>query len=228
MDDLVVFRTSVFRPLTGHGKMRFPERGAREKNLPKNSPCVAEAAEYGRGKRLPVRLRAPPLPDPSAQRAGSPGGGKMSKDQSAELMTRWRNGDQRAADELVRRYTERLLALARSRLSARLTRHIDPEDVLQSAYRSFFVGTRDGRYVLQRTGDLWRLLVAITLHKLHHRVERHTAGKRDITLESPFEGKSTLGDLEYLALAREPSPAEAAALADELELVLRKLEPRQR
>jgi RNA polymerase sigma factor (sigma-70 family) len=152
----------------------------------------------------------------------------MSEDQSAELMTRWRDGDQRAADELVERYTDRLLALARSRLHARLTRHIDPEDVLQSAYRSFFVGTRDGRYVLQRSGDLWRLLVAITLHKLHHRVERHMAGKRAVALESPCEEADPLGGLETLALAREPSPVEAAALADELELVLRGLEPRQR
>ena len=35
---------------------------------------------------------------------------------------------------------------------------------MQSAYRSFFVGVREGRYALERGGDLWRLLVALTLH----------------------------------------------------------------
>jgi RNA polymerase sigma-70 factor, ECF subfamily len=147
--------------------------------------------------------------------------------QSAELMARWRKGDQGAAGELVERYTERLLALARSRLSAPLARHIDPEDVLQSAYRSFFVGTRDGRYVLERSGDLWRLLAAITLHKLHHQVERHTAQKR-AAREISFAPDESVYGLEAVQLAHEPSPADAAALADELEQVLRDLEPRQR
>src|SRR5437879_3375640 len=102
---------------------------------------------------------------------------------SAELMARWRQGDQEAAEELFRRYAERLLALARSRLSARLARHVDPEDVVQSAFRSFFTGARADRFALRRSGDLWRLLVAITLHKLQHQVERHTAGKRTAVRE---------------------------------------------
>src|SRR5262245_6060801 len=147
---------------------------------------------------------------------------------SAELMARWRAGDQQAAGELFRRYAERLLALARTRLSARLARHVDPEDVVQSAYRSFFAGAQAGRYVLRRSGDLWRLLVAITLHKLQHQVERLTAGKRTIMRECPTGGESSLFGLEGKLLAREPTPLEAAALADTLEQVFRGLEPLQR
>ncbi len=107
---------------------------------------------------------------------------------SAEIVARWRAGDQQAAGALFRRYAERLLALARSRLSSRLARHIDPEDVVQSAYRSFFSGARAGRYVLKRSGDLWRLLVAITLPKLHHQVERPPAGKRRYPREMQIAG----------------------------------------
>lgn len=139
--------------------------------------------------------------------------------QSFDLVTRWRGGDQRAAEELFVRYAERLLALARSRLSATLSRHVDAEDVLQSAYRSFFLGAREGRYVLQRSGDLWRLLVAITIHKLHHQVERHTAGKRSVKRECGLEADSAW------APSREPTPAEAAALADTLASLLRCLSP---
>src|SRR5579885_725721 len=97
---------------------------------------------------------------------------------SVELMARWRDGDQAAAEVLFQRYAGRLLALARSRLSAKLAPLVDPEDVVQSAFRSFFTGVRGDRFALRRSGDLWRLLVAITLHKLQHQVERQTAAKR--------------------------------------------------
>jgi RNA polymerase sigma factor (sigma-70 family) len=145
---------------------------------------------------------------------------------SADLVMRWREGDQGAAGEIFGRYAERLLALARSRLSAKLSRHIDPEDVVQSACRSFFVGARDGRYVLKRSGDLWRLLVAITVHKLQHQLERRTAGKRALARESSQDDGRNRTMAE--TVAREPTPAEATALADMVENLLRPLEPLER
>jgi RNA polymerase sigma-70 factor (ECF subfamily) len=148
--------------------------------------------------------------------------------QSAELVMRWREGDQEAAAELFRRYGGRLRALARSRLPAALARRVDPEDVVQSACRSFFAGARAGRYVLRRRGDLWRLLAAITLHKLKHKVERHAAGKRDAGRERHFGGESTLLGLRGRPFAREPSPSQAAALADTLGRLLAALAPRER
>src|SRR5438552_1040222 len=102
------------------------------------------------------------------------------------LVERLRAGDQRAPEELFNRYLERLLSLARSRLSAKLSRRIDPEDVVQSAYRSFFVRACAGEYRLERSGDLWRLLVTIVLNKLRGQVEHHTAGKRALDLEQSW------------------------------------------
>lgn len=148
--------------------------------------------------------------------------------QSADLVMRWREGDQGAAGEIFQRYTERLLALTRNRLSTRLTRQLDPEDVVQSAYRSFFIGARDGRYVLRRSGDLWRLLVAITLHKLQHQIERRSARKRAAAREVSLDDDRDVGGLDAGTLAREPTPAEAAALADTLEKLLAPLAPLQR
>jgi RNA polymerase sigma-70 factor (ECF subfamily) len=139
-------------------------------------------------------------------------------DATIHLLEQWRAGDQEAAGELFRRYANRLIALARSRLSPRLAQRIDPEDVVQSAYRSFFIGARNGQYDLERGGDLWRLLVAITLHKLHDQAKHHRAGKRDLHAESA-NGTAT---------AREPSPVEALTLVDQLEQVMRRLEPKQR
>jgi RNA polymerase sigma-70 factor (ECF subfamily) len=152
----------------------------------------------------------------------------MADYESAELLARWRAGDQQAATELVDRFTERLLALVRGQMSEKLARRIDAEDVLQSAYRTFFAGARDDRYVLRRPGDLWRLLSAIAVHKVQHQVEHHTAEKRSIDQETSFGGESGLSDIPPEVFAREPSPLEAAALVDELDWLLRDLKPLHR
>lgn len=94
---------------------------------------------------------------------------------SRELLLDYQAGVNEAADLIFHRYLERLLALARSRMSTKLHRRLDPDDVVQSAYRSFFVHAKNEEYVLQRAGDLWRLLASITLHKLYKQAERHTA-----------------------------------------------------
>jgi RNA polymerase sigma factor (sigma-70 family) len=143
---------------------------------------------------------------------------------SAELMARWRKGDQQAASDLWSRYAEQLIALARKRLSKKLARHVDPEDLVQSAYRSFFLGARSDRYILKHSGDLWRLLVAITLHKLQSQFRHYSAQKRSMEQASSVEENNNLMNL----LARDPAPEEAAALTDELERLLRQIKPSAR
>jgi len=149
----------------------------------------------------------------------------MTDDQSGDLMARWRTGDQQAAAELFQRYAGRLMALARSRLSAKLAQRVDAEDVVQSAYRSFFADVQDGRFDLQRGGDLWRLLVAITLHKLNDQVKRNTSVKRSVEHEHRFGSEDSLVALHAHLRSAEPSPVEALALADEVERIMRGLEP---
>ena len=152
----------------------------------------------------------------------------MAEDAAINLVARWRDGDQLAASELFRRYAEQLIALARTRLSTKLAPRIDPEDVVKSAYRSFFHGTRDGRYDIQRGGDLWQLLVVITLHKLQHQVRRNLAAKRSVNREQAFSGQNGLGGIQPELLAQAPSPVEALALAEELEQLMGKLDPLHR
>jgi len=142
---------------------------------------------------------------------------------SIQLLAQWRDGNQQAAQELFQRYVDRLMALARSRLSQQLAPRIDPEDVVQSAYRSFFMGARAGRFEPQRGGDLWRVLVAITLHKLQDQVDRHTAGKRSVAAEQALDGDPNMPPVPLLS--REPSPLEALTLWDEVEQLLRQLDP---
>src|SRR5262249_30496366 len=124
---------------------------------------------------------------------------------------------------LFRRYADRLIALARSRLPGKLARRVDPEDVVQSAYRSFFADARAGRYDPERGGDLWRLLVAITLHKLRDQLDRHAAAKRSVAAERNFGSEDSLHRLQQYLAADKPSPAQALAMVDAVETIMREL-----
>lgn len=138
------------------------------------------------------------------------------------LLERYRDGDEPAAEALFARYFERLAALARVRLSARLARRVDPEDVVLSAYRSFFIGAREGRYALSRGGDLWRLLASITCHKLLKRARREGAARRSVDVEVSLDSVAEGRIVEH---GGDPTPEDAAALADELERIFALLDP---
>jgi RNA polymerase sigma-70 factor (ECF subfamily) len=147
---------------------------------------------------------------------------------SGDLMARWRQGDQQAAAALFARYVDRLVLLARSRMSSKVSRHLDPEDVVHSAYRTFFADAGKGRFELHRGGDLWRLLVTITLHKLQHQVEKLNTKKRAIEREQHFGSEDSLLAQHVQVLGREPSPLAALMLTDQLEELMRALDPPQR
>ena len=145
------------------------------------------------------------------------------------LLERWRAGDQQAAGELFHRYASRLVALVRSKLSDRLVGRVDPEDVVQSAYRSFFIDTRDGLYELGAGGDLWQLLVTITLHKLNDQVKRNTADKRTVGLQQNFGSEDSLNGLQAGVADNAPLPIEAIALVEQVEQLMARLPaPHQR
>jgi eukaryotic-like serine/threonine-protein kinase len=145
----------------------------------------------------------------------------VSDQPSAQLVARYCDGDELAAAALFERYAGRLARLAASRLSRKLARRTDPDDVVQSAFRSFFVRVRDGRLAVGTEDRLWTLLAPIALHKLYRHVRHHRAERRSIDAEEMPSGSG----LTAAVLARDPSPAEAATLADELEAMLWKLDP---
>jgi DNA-directed RNA polymerase specialized sigma24 family protein/predicted Ser/Thr protein kinase len=137
---------------------------------------------------------------------------------SQELLKRVEAGDSQATAAIFDRYVQRLLALARTRVGAKLRRRIDAEDVVQSAYRSFFVHAENHEYILSEAGDLWRLLARITLNKLYSQVEKHTAARRNIHRE--YEPSDALRD-DPAAL--EPTAAEVIALSEQLQLITKSL-----
>jgi RNA polymerase sigma factor (sigma-70 family) len=142
-----------------------------------------------------------------------------------DLVDQFRQGSESAAEELFDRFAGRLAALAAAQLPTRLSRRLDSEDIVQSVFRSFFLAAKEPRYVLTRSGDLWRLLVAMTINKLHGQVAFHSAQKRNVARE---EGPEV--DLDRIAtplLQREPTAEEAVALSDLLEEATSDLDSRR-
>lgn len=151
-----------------------------------------------------------------------------NEEDSVELLARWKGGDESAATELFDRYVNRLVGLARSQLSDRMKRRVEPEDVVQSAYRSFFRKAGNDRYTLEKSGDLWKLMAAITVSKVRGQVEFHTAQKRGIYTEESLGPTDSDYRVNPVAVADEPTPDDAALVVEELQNLMKSLDPLQR
>jgi RNA polymerase sigma factor (sigma-70 family) len=130
---------------------------------------------------------------------------------SRELIERWRGGDERAADELYRRYGEQLLRLVGNHLSARHGAQFDAEDVLQTTFRTLFRRTKRGEFQFDQDSDVYKLLVTIALNKLRRRVRALDTQKRNIRSEVPVNESMAVG------FANGPTLQEAAEFAELLE-----------
>jgi RNA polymerase sigma-70 factor (ECF subfamily) len=140
------------------------------------------------------------------------------------LMTRLRQGDEAAAQRAFQLMVQRLIGQARRRLHNFPQRLVDPEDVAQSVMRSFFCGMAAGEFELYNWDDLWGLLSRITWRKCGHKIEHLFAKKRDLRREV-----SQPDDWHELdAIAGEPSPSQAAILAETVETLMRDLDERER
>jgi RNA polymerase sigma-70 factor (ECF subfamily) len=142
------------------------------------------------------------------------------------LVELFRAGDQQAAQRLYEVYVERLVALARRRISQRLAGRLDPEDVVQSVFRTFFQRAREGQFRIAEQDDLCKLLMRITVHKTLRKVAFHKAAKRNLTLEMG-QGAEPQEQMQQL-LDREPTPLEAVTFLDQLEHFLGRLRPQER
>jgi RNA polymerase sigma-70 factor (ECF subfamily) len=130
-------------------------------------------------------------------------------------------------DVVFDQFAQRLITLARFHLDVRFQHKIDPEDVVQSVYKSFLLRYGDRPLSAIEAGGLWRLLTTITLRKCADRIRYHRAECRDITLEAaPPAG----ADIEPWreAVGREPTPEQAALLTETVERLLAQLDRDER
>jgi RNA polymerase sigma-70 factor (ECF subfamily) len=145
----------------------------------------------------------------------------MSTDPDFEnLLDRLRRGDPEAQNEIFHRFKRRLIWLAGEHLDARLRQKMDPEDIMQSAFKSFFLRHAKGEYDLHSWDKLWSLLTVITLRKCGYHTRHFQAACRDVQRETAAPTADTDALASCLAIAREPMPEEAALLVESVEQLL--------
>lgn len=96
------------------------------------------------------------------------------------LLKQFRNGEIDASTELYMKYAGRLIGLTMRKSGADLARQVDPEDIVQSVFRTFFRRVEDGQYDVPEGEEIWKLLLVIALNKIRAVATYHKAAKRDI------------------------------------------------
>ena len=150
------------------------------------------------------------------------------KDSFDGFLDRLQARDADAARELLQRFANQLIALARRRFHPGLQHKVDPEDVVQSTYKSFFHRYGDGELAVVNWNSLWGLLTRITLRKCAERVAYHRAECRDAAREATARPGAEDTAIWPEALARDPTPLEAAELSETLERLLNGLDEDER
>jgi len=148
-------------------------------------------------------------------------------DSFTEFLKRLQERDDDAAQQLFGRFTNQLIALALRHIDAGLRHKVDPEDVVQSAYKSFFFRYGDGNLDVVNWNSLWGLLTLITVRKCAERAVHHRAECRDAAREvSPPRNNEAAPWLE--PFGREPTPSEAVVLSETVEQLLANLDEEER
>jgi DNA-directed RNA polymerase specialized sigma24 family protein len=147
-------------------------------------------------------------------------------------VSRWiellKAGDSAAAQPLWERYFHRLVGLARAKLPDGRRRAADEEDVVLSAFDSFYRGAEAGRFPqLADRDDLWRLLVTLTARKAFDQVRDEHRLKRGggaVLGQSALVAAGADGGAEFeWFVGREPTPESAALVAEECRQLLARL-----
>jgi RNA polymerase sigma factor (sigma-70 family) len=127
-----------------------------------------------------------------------------------------REGDSAAEREIFDRYATRLSGLAEQHLGRGLKRRIDGADIVQSVFHTFFKRSARGEFQIDSSSQIWRLLVHITMMRLHRKVRYHLADRRSVAAEESRPDDSSPSE----EIGREPDPAAAADLVDQIQSLL--------
>src|SRR6185436_8063632 len=109
----------------------------------------------------------------------------FENDETAKLVTRAKNGDALALNELFKRYNQLMVEVARRRIGPRLRLKEEPDDLAQTTFRE---ATRDfANYEYRGEGSLVRWLMQILQNKIRDKAEFYSATKRDLSRERTME-----------------------------------------
>jgi RNA polymerase sigma factor (sigma-70 family) len=144
-----------------------------------------------------------------------------------DLMSRLGLGDHAAAAAVHQRFVCRLVALAHTQFETWARAKADHEDVVQSAFQSFFEHCGRREFELVGWDALWSLLALITVRKCRDRRKRLGARRRSAARERPW-ADAVACENDAALLDREPTPEQAAMLTETLVEWLRSLVPAER
>jgi RNA polymerase sigma-70 factor (ECF subfamily) len=100
---------------------------------------------------------------------------------------------------------------------------VDPEDIVQSVFRSFFLRFQDGDWRFVNWDSLWGLLALVTLRKCSNRCAYLCRECRDGSREV-----DAAAAVPWEPIDPTPSPVEAAVLTETVERLLNSLDPPER
>jgi len=150
----------------------------------------------------------------------------ISEEPITDLLAALREGHSDAADRLWSVYYQLMCELASRRLGKSPHLLADQEDVALSAFKSFCVGVREGRFpTLKDREGLWPLLIALTMRKAVDAIRHETRQKRG---GGNVENSPRLAKLDRTvdvlqSMAEGPQPEVAAELYDLLQSLLKNL-----
>lgn len=149
--------------------------------------------------------------------------------QLVALIEGLRSGEQEALTAFWNHYGPMLERLADRNLARGLRRRFGPEDVVQSACRTFLRRAQAGEFEIDSSDGLWRLLCAITLTKLRQQARFHGRKKRDLRQEKHLDSINLQGRPKIPQVAAEASvPEEAVEFADQMQALIDSLEDKER
>jgi RNA polymerase sigma factor (sigma-70 family) len=121
-------------------------------------------------------------------------------------------GDNAAAEDLWQRYYQQLVRIAYTRLSGSARTMADEEDVVVSAFKSFFRAMEESRAPkLQSEDEIWRLLVTLTARKAIKQIRYESRSKRQGEAGKYSNDPLLIEEL----IGEEPSPEFVLAIVDE-------------
>lgn len=130
------------------------------------------------------------------------------------------DGEQKAANpvaaEFYSRYVEQLMRLVKANLAERFSRRIDPVDVTQSVFNTWFKRIEDQRITVESEEEIAKLLMTIALCKVRNKVAFHDRKKRAV-------GQATSQEGDYVEQSTEPTAEDAAEYSELLEELHKKL-----
>ena len=136
-----------------------------------------------------------------------------------------RQGDQQIIAEFFDQHGGKLRGIAEKRMASVLRRRVNPSDVVQSAFRTFFRQAGEGRFQFDDPDQLWSLICAITLTKVRQKARFHRRDQRDVYRESHPDASQEPCQPGFAVFSgRELSPDAAMEFADQFQALMESLD----